>query len=162
MKEEELMIGDFVYYSPSKYATKVMEVRRSVDEWYIRCIRDAKDTHYEAQLEDFNVGILRPIPLTKEILEKNEFYEIHKDEFEKTRTHMYALLEHEGGFVVCGSDDYGYYLGIDLNGYPVFVGEFQYHNGRYVQGEYPINNLKYVHQLQHMLNFFNVEKEIKL
>ena len=76
MKANELMIGDWVYYSyANPFVTKVIDVCSHYgDEHFIRCKRDEKDNLYKQdQLEDFNVGILRPIPITKEILEKNGF-----------------------------------------------------------------------------------------
>lgn len=144
MKAEDLMIGDLVYYSyPNSFVTKVIDVCSHGEEHFIRCKRDAKDNLYKQdQLEDFNVGILRPIPLTPEILEKNDilyekqsFYYVIKDDEDLECTY-YIQQVLQGDWVV----------GVDIGAYDCSV----------------FARVKYVHQLQHALKLCKIDKEIKL
>ena len=113
-----------------------------------------------------NVDNLEGIPLTQKILELNNFVEIEKDQFKNTRTHIYAYIEdneYEDGFVICGDDINGYYLGYNLHGYPVFIGKNVASNDPNLMSYvYPKYNAKYVHQLQNILTNFGIEKEIIL
>ena len=162
MNANELMIGDWVCTKVQvddtgtepvfgKIPQKVVELTEGVNGIYVNGV------------STFDGAEIEPIPLTSEILENNGFHEIHKEKFEETRTHMYVLVGYDEGFVVCGSDEYGYYLGVDIDSYPVFVGSYRVSDNRYTKGTlYPKNNLMYVHQLQNILKLFGVEKEIEL
>jgi hypothetical protein len=136
MKAEELMIGDLVYYSYANlFVTKVIDVCSHGEEHFIRCKRDEKDKdnlYKQDQLEDFHVGIIRPIPLTKEILEKNGF--------EKNRDYGYFI----------GQSNSGYYIYFDNNHLSIQAG--------YDVIEFAC--CEYVHELQHVLNLCKIEKEI--
>lgn len=137
MKAEELMIGDLVYYSYSNpFVTKVIDVCSHGEEHFIRCKRDEKDNLYKQdQLEDFHVGILRPIPLTKEILEKNGFKE--------HRYYGYFIGQSNSGYYIYFDNNY---LSIHQSGYDII--EFAW--------------CEYVHELQHALKLCGIKKEIIL
>lgn len=143
MKAEDLMIGDLVYYSyANQYAAKVIDVCGHGEEPFIRCKRDERDELYKLnQFEDFHVGILRPIPLTIEILKKNGYvYNEMRDVWE---------LIPNNGYGVCCNDDgtFEFCLGV-FDGYH---GDIIYHY---------IADVEYVHKLQHMLKDCKIEKEI--
>ena len=139
MTAKDLMIGDWVLFAGDKY---------------------------QIHKEDFSAKYnFEPIKLTSEILEKNGFIEIEKEHFKETSTHIYAYLgdndEFEDGFAICGSDKVGYYLGYNLNGYPVFIGKNVPSTDPNCMGYvYPKYNVNYVHQLQHILNLFEIETNI--
>ena len=148
MKAEELMIGDLVYYCyANPFVTKVIDVCSHGEEHFIRCKLDEKDKdnlYKQDQLEDFHVGILIPIPLTKEILEKNGFkiggYAVLEID---TNTHLeYYLPEHRLRKVWCGIDE------LDNHAEKTEI-TFQCH-------------CFYVHELQHALKMCGIEKEIVL
>lgn len=140
------MIGDWVCYNkPNGYLTRVGDIRRYGDEkhgyeYAIECKRDERDPLYEKvlfQLDLFNVKILHPVLLTMGILERNGF--------------MYHAPERG----MCGVATASYY---DCKGSPRI----------YCDGD-PFSvwfedevNIKYVHQLQHVLRLCGLEKEIKL
>lgn len=113
-----------------------------------------------------SIDNLEGIPLTQKILELNGFIEIDKHKFKETSTHVYVYVEDgemEDGFAICGDDTNGYYLGVYLNQYPVFVGKNVPSKDPNLMGyAYPKYNAKYVHQLQNILNLFEIEKDIVL
>ena len=139
MKAEDLMVGDLVYYSyANHFVTKVIDVCSHGEEPFIRCKRNEKDSLYkQGQLEDFHVGILRPIILTEEILKKNGFYgEVYLwinagDE----KTLEYYPFEHRLSL----------WYGGEKNQEILFKG-----------------HCFYVHELQHALKLCGIEKEIIL
>ena len=140
MKAAELMIGDLVYYcSVNQYVTKVIDVcTHHGEEHYIRCKRDERDNLYKQYpLEDFHVDILRPIPLTPEILETNNF---QKD---PCYIDIYWRPDFRKFCFVKECDDW--YFAI-------------WHKG----GHICIAKCNYVHKLQHILRDLEIEKEIIL
>lgn len=136
MKVEDLMIGDLVYYSyPNSFVTKVIDVCSHGEEHFIRCKRDEKDNLYKQdQLEDFNVGILRPIPLTPEILEKNGF--------EKHISDTRMFFQHDE-----------YHLS-----YYIVNKHFTIYNQ--IDGSLIQRVIVNVHELQHALKLCGIDKEI--
>lgn len=149
MKVEDLMIEDFVYYSyPNPFVTKVIDVCSHGEEHFIRCKRDEKDNLYKQdQLEDFNVGILRPIPLTPEILKKNGF---NDTSFEANYKYKYVIHtnKYQLGYYLKTNSFNIYKKGIDpFYTKDVFCCGFQ-------------NIVKYVHELQHALKLCGINKEI--
>ena len=135
MKVEELMIGDLVYYSyPNPFVTKVIDVCSHGEEHFIRCKRDEKDNLYKQdQLEDFNVGILKPIPLTPEILEKNGF----------------KKPENNCNYIIHNT--------LIFNDFTLALCTYDYNSIT------PYNHIcycRYVHELQHVLKLCGINKKI--
>ena len=145
MKSEELMIGDLVYYSyPNPFVTKVIDVCSHGEEHFIRCKRDEKDIYKQDQLEDFHVGILRPIPLTPEILKKNGFVNSYIDvSLNKDSVYKYNHF-YTGNSVI-----------VDMESNKLIV---KYENDIWMN--LPYNRTIYVHELQHVLKHCDIKKEI--
>ena len=132
MKASELQLGDWIQgYLPDTYS-KVCGILNET-----RIAVTTKDgTYMDVSIED-----IQPILLTSEILEKNGFGYIEKDE---------NILH--------------YYLGE-----PYFSKDLNLHIGTYNTGRFWLNyyynyihGLRYVHQLQEAFRLFGIEKEIEL
>lgn len=153
MKTEDLMIGDWVCYSiPNKYYTKIQEIRCTQDgeEYYIRCHRDANDTFLEQlKYEDFSVDIIHSIPLTPEILEKNEFEKVDNGE---TYYKYYRTKEDSCTDILLVDGEDGNW-DIEIINYKKYGNKIYYKN--------KFTFLK-VHELQHALRLCNIDKEIIL
>lgn len=124
MRASDLMIGDYVTVTPSDMLIQVAAThKRKVA--YHACT---------SKLSWVREGLLRPIPLTREILEKNGM---------KFRTNV-------GWF----AEDDEYFLEISTKGDNVYwtINDW----------EYSILKLNYVHELQHALRLCEIEKEIVL
>lgn len=138
MKVEELMIGDWVYDGNS-----IAQVTG------ITCDGIIETTHNQSS----NIELIRPIPLSAEILEKNDF---KKDAFTNLSPDYYF-----------GNDEYS--ICVNLNStcdksksiwiekrsrrFTVSIEE-----ARHSLDKKPL----YVHQLQHALRLCEIEKEIVL
>ena len=146
MRANELMVGDWVCYSkPNNYYTKVEEIRCTSDgeEYYIRCHRDSKDTFLEQlKYEDFSVDILHPIPLTSEILKKNDF------KYGDGYGYSFVNRKELSGD---GFEEEKVYINTALNTLIIYTAASSIH--------LPV---KYIHQLQHALRLCGIEKEIAL
>lgn len=144
MKVEELMIGDWVectYWTPSKQL-KVAEIRRIMDN----------ETKIGVFCDDliliFRQSEVKPIPLTPEILEKNEF-------LANKHVYPYPYYEYEVkenkvkvGFVFPQGNKTSYkepWVYIDSE--RVFIEHLP---------------CVFVHQLQHAMRLCWIEKEIEL
>lgn len=145
MKAEELMIGDLVYYCYANlFVTKVIDVCSHGEEHFIRCKRDEKDIYKQDQLEDFHVGILRPIPLTPEILKKNGF------KLNEAVEDYYCIYNGIDGRVsLCNDKEYmntnnAWDVHIDSENYCTIAN----------------CELTYLHELQHILRLCKIDKEI--
>ena len=149
MEANELMIGDWVCYSkPNNYCTKVKEIKCThsfPDDviYYIEGQRDNRDRLKNECDESFVVDIISPIPLTKEILEKNGW--VYNNEDEK----FYPETWVGGGLMLQGADDCGYCIVVtsnyddeDTNDTPFII--------------------LYVHELQHVLMLRRIKREIIL
>lgn len=146
MKAEELMTGDLVYYCyANQFVTKVIDVCSHGEEHFIRCKRDEKDNLYKQdKLEDFNVGIIRPIPLTPEILKKNGFVNSYIDlSLNKDSVYKYNHF-YTGNSVI-----------VDMESNKLIV---KYENDIWMN--LPYNRTIYVHELQHVLKHCDIKKEI--
>ena len=140
MKVEDLMIDDLVYYSyPNQFVTRIIDVCSHGEESFIRCQRDSKDKLYvPGKFEDFHVDILRPIPLTTEILEKNGWI---LKEFGCHKQFQYSFEDYDTEII----------LKIDYEKPNFIVSFFR-----------TSFELKYVNELQHALKLCGIEKEIVL
>ena len=141
MKATELMIGDLVTFKDSQNDEAPIVVRiwqiNGADEALVKI--DGDEALDEIEIDDNVVGI----PITAEILKKNGFGYIEKDE--------QFMLTH-------------YYLGTSR-----YCKNMDLHIGTNNSGDYWINDrrnslygLHYVHELQHVLRLWNIEKEIVL
>lgn len=139
MKVDELMVGDLVYYSyPNQFITKVIDVCSHGEDPFIRCQRDPKDNLYvPCKFEDFHVCILRPIPLTHEILEKLGF---------KERNPYFGNKEYISDFHVM--------LRSWNNGESFNFHFYESASGRDCWFPYPV---QYVHELQHYFKDCNLK-----
>ena len=124
MKASDLMIGDYVTVIPSGMIIQVAAVhKRKVA--YHACT---------SKLSWVREGLLRPIPLTREILEKNGM---------KFRTNVGWFAEDDDGSLEISTKGENVYWTIN-------------------DWEYSILKLNYVHELQHALKLCRIEKEIVL
>lgn len=122
MKVTELMIGDWVYNSLTDLTFQVYP--QFFSQWSNR-------------LEQF-IAIIKPIPLTPEILEKNGF------KYKEGEIGMYGVE-----ITPCYlRDDVPFEVFCDGEPFAIWFKE-------------PIS-IKYVHQLQHALRLCGIEKEIVL
>ena len=129
MRASDLMIGDYVTVTPSGMLIQVAATHK-------------RKVAYHActdKLSWVREGLLRPIPLTREILEKNgfEYCEVHR---------MYLYL-----------DDF---FDIKIRQYSDMMWEFTYCNNEMNLPDTQIAGIGYVHHLQHALNMVGVEKDI--
>lgn len=124
MKASDLMIGDYVTVTPSGMLIQVAATHK-------------RKVAYHActdKLSWVREGLLRPIPLTRQILEKNGM---------KFRTNVGLFAEDEE-----------YFLEISTKGENVYwtINDW----------EYSLLKLNYVHELQHALKLCRIKKEIVL
>lgn len=130
MNAKELMLGDWVQgYLPVylKIAAILSEERVAVY---------CKDTYIELTVDD-----IRPVPLTVELLKKNGFGYIEKDE------HLQHLYPGESQFC----EDMNFHIGTDNSG------KF-WLNYRHCD----IVSIYNVHELQHAFRVCGIDKEIGL
>ena len=127
------MIGDWADFAPELGDQPIAKIITARDLYMI----------------DNGRMVIRPIPLTVEILEKNGFNEPPLE-----------MQKRERFVVLCKEYQINYYFNINwfsiyknagVNGsdYPVFICSFQ-------------ERIKYVHELQHALRLCKVDKEIVL
>jgi hypothetical protein len=148
MKREELMVGDWVmsrrYVTPSRvYATYL---NTSDERFAVTITNEAEDGSTTA---GHSMDELTPIPITNEILENNGFYRISAmdAELDVYGEEFVYKLETDEAYVNVEVE----YDGADLRWLYIRV-----------KGEGCEKLIKYVHELQHALKFFGVEKEIVL
>lgn len=141
MKATELMIGDLVTFKECQNDEAPIVIRiRAINGGDEALVEIDKDKAFnEIEIDDDIVGI----PITPEILKKNGFGYIEKDE--------QFMLTH-------------YYLGTSWH-----CKDMDLHIGTNNLGDYWINDrrnslygLHYVHELQHAFRTFGVETEIAL
>lgn len=144
MKANELMIGDLINgFGVVRRVTGIHGLERPEDDGLLTTM--VPGCEFPESNLSFRPCYARPIPLTKEILEKNGFE-----------------VQDQGG----GRSDVWIGFGIDCEG-DIEV-EFQHNIPTHLKidgvfkGEYYIStNIKYVHELQHALRLCGVEKEVE-
>ena len=143
MKTNELMVGDWVY----------MKAHRGFDSQYIKVesIPDpSSDTHYghigsypisdDMDFRDIEDSHLEPIPITRAILEKNGF---------ESDNNMFGLCDYElsKSYILENRVDRFY-----------FVKRFPGH----CHSTFFIIEVRFIHELQHCLKLFGINKTIEL
>ena len=130
MKVEDLMINDFVWYNGRNL--KVAAIPNEIDTVIL----------YELGTIGYEVGIsdIKPIPITKEILEKNGFEEVTSHSYYYTDTKAEDHLT-----IIMSLEDDGYWRVRIVNGYE-FIRVY----------------IKYIHELQHAIKLCKINKEITL
>ena len=124
MKASDLMIGDYVTVIPSGMLIQVAAVhKRKVA--YHTCT---------GRLSWVREGLLRPIPVKQEILEKSGM---------KSYDNVVYFAKDEGNFLEISTIGGNVYWTIN-------------------DWEYSLLKLNYVHELQHALKICGIEKEIEL
>lgn len=141
MKVKDLMIGDWVVFHDSGYASdgtvwkkdRVCQID-SIDtdvrvKWY-------DEDGYEEEWPNVSVMHLSPIPLTPEILEKNGWVkDLYSDEsYDNEELECLSLWVGEDS-----KNKWWWHVGVDL-----------------------VTPINYVHELQHALRLCGKEKEIEL
>lgn len=135
MKENELMIGDWVMYNPNVFIEDEYETAK---EWFPTQINSGEDIDLAIE------GCYAPIPITMQILEKNGFTEI------------------KGAYQTFKIDIYGYLIKVTFhkenketnNGNPFLVIDSR--------PSYYSSECLYVHELQHVLKLLGIKMEIAL
>lgn len=139
---KDLMVGDWVAYDKANmYIAQIKEIRQTQDgeEFYINCLRDFRDPlSKKYQLDSFNVEILRPIPITNEILEKNGF-------------------EHQHNIGYVYEDGYGWKVV-----YETFDNTLKIFSNYDMLFNITFFDRIAVHELQHVLKVCKIDKEIEL
>ena len=135
MKANELMIEDYLYWGKDKIV-KVQMIRKYGDNFGIDVVYNNSVNLYFCTDNDdiyfYNIDDLKPIPLTPEILEKNGWEE---------RPTGYVFYTDGKRY-----DNSLWYI-FGCNTFIVNRAEFQ---------------IKYVHELQHVLRLCGIVKEIEL
>lgn len=138
MISRELMLNDWIEVISNDHLKYVQ-----IKEIYQNSIL-TEESEYES--EEIRIDNIKPIPLTPEILEKNGI--------------VYDYDEEE-----CVAD----YHYIKLKGYQYYDDDvlIDYCNGRIkivrdITGSIEIEEIKYVHELQHALRLLGIEKTIEL
>lgn len=151
MKETELMIGDYLYWGKDKIV-KVQMLRKYGDNFGVDAIyNDSVNLYFCTDNDDiysYDIDELKPIPLTPDILEKNDFVA-------NKHVYPYPYYEHINeenklkiGFAFPQGDKTSYK--------EPWV---------YIDSEYAfVEHLPciYVHELQHALRLTGIKKELKL
>lgn len=150
MKENELMVGDWVYgctdpYSPDEEQKKfpVKVIRIDIDGDIYTMGKSPSDDPY-----DYEWWNIEPIPITPEILEKNGFKKLGFDGWEFDYVTEGGCLIYE----VLWRCDYPkeYHTHLTIKSYSPDFGSFK---------SFRIDS---VHELQHALRICGIKKEIKI
>lgn len=143
MKVAELMIGDWVLSFPDKCKVDsiicLREVHTAEEKWMAVVHIGGNE------FQRVNVGILEPISLTREILERNGFCDTYKDR---------SLAKDD---VFKWYDMYGHCVTVDMNANAIKI----QHDSR-VLLDLRYNIVVPVHELQHTLRQCGIDKDIEL
>lgn len=148
MRLEELMIGDWVLHDGESYQIRqlgIYGVNRDGDDYPAVCVGKPEGIGLIIERNE-----IEPIPLTREILEKNGFT---GGEYKSYTGDVWYLKEE--GFRKIGltmSRKESTLWGEKIKPlYPDSIGH-----------KFAVPNIKFVHQLQHALRLCNITKEIKV
>lgn len=144
MRQDELQIGDLVQSFPDTGKIDgivcLREEHTAEEKWF--AVVHLGGNKYER----VNVGVLNPIPLTGEILKKNGFFYDDKN---------YILSYKEG------AHDVALYIS-QMHMAPGFVTGTPDLNSKKPYSLNVFGTLHYVHELQHLLKFLKIKKDIVL
>lgn len=149
MKTGELMIGDWVYSSFSSHPCKITHIGLFGDEYIevgVTCVLGLKD-----------IASLTPIPLTQEILEKNDFFLGYTSNEEDAISQI--GVECQEGYVYeegCGSVKV--IFPNESDGGVIELSDQNFDRNM----EFYFVKTMYVHELQHALKLCGIDKEIVL
>lgn len=132
MKAEGIRVGDYFMVEPSGMTIKVAAIHN-------------KKVGYHAvtnRLEWVRIGLLRPIPLSREIFERNGFEKVEDIGFS-------LYCKDENGFAMYHIYYHHHYY-LDIDGYIRGIGTFE--------GV----NIQYLHQLQQAMDLCRITREIKI
>lgn len=157
MKTKDLMIGDWVNVLPisrkvKAHYDKVESIRKEyTGQLYIEGGYHNRE-HIGDDWFDWSVGIdnIAPIPLTTEILKKNGFVLVQK---ENEEDNVYEEWKYENGLISICFEPTVIWLEVHNGGENSPVKTVNY----YTDGDEI-----YVHELQHILKLLNIDKEIEL
>ena len=151
---KDLQIGDFVCYSKANnYITKVEAINNpgqtyTSDEYDIKCHRDKNDPLSEKNpIDYFNVEILYPIQITRDILKANGWIT------DKDFPYSYYKIDDHNQL------EYYHY---ERRLRRIYEGVDEWENHSLVRDITFQCQCTYVHQLQHALKMAGVLNEIKL
>lgn len=136
MKATEIQIGDWVKYTNPPYI-KVASITKRKIGYHIK--DDEPRMHYVRLCE------VEPIPLTAEILKKNGF-----EESERFRSTTFRLFVKDCFVVIDSFHDN------KVGRYNWAIGVHSCYTG------YQCAMIHYVHELQHALRLYGIDKEIEL
>lgn len=133
MTANQLMIGDWVLQCELNVPVKVQS---------IMCHYADEDVYFYHEASEYISGVykLEPIPLTKEILEKNSFLEVEAIEYPSHSVGISFLYRNT-------SEGLRIFVQNACTGGPTCT---------------MIKTCKYVHEVQHMIKMCDIEKEIVL
>lgn len=144
MKANELMIGDYFNVHPSNMAIRVAAIHKG-KVGYHACTN---------KLAWVRVDLLRPIPLTPEIFEKNGFERcvnsisrISVSSIPICESNQFANKEFGGNTRIIDMGTHGFTLLTDVFG---------------MTNKNKVNHLFYLHELQHALRLCGIDKTITL
>lgn len=134
MKAEELMVGDYVQVSSTQKAVKIAAVHHKKIGYHV----------YEYKLSWVRQGLLCPIPLTPEILNKNGFIPLEEDSY------IYKQLNSD-------KSDVDFSIVVDL--LVPYLSHIEKHS---MPKSRCSGEIRYVHDLQQALRQCKIKKEIVL
>lgn len=133
MKPEELQIGDWVWYNPNVFNEDEYELPK---ECYPTKIESGEDIDLAIE------GCYEPIPITHEILLKNEFMESRQGD-------LFFVVENKNNETLAIISYFPSYR-LEIESWDDLIGSFE------------SCSIKYIHQLQQAMRLCGITKEIKI
>lgn len=144
MKPTELRVGNIISLIHEEWGD-MPAVITSINDCGDLCLRCLGETNTDEEYE-CTMNEVYPIPITKEILLKNGFYDNGKAQF------YYPLKDKGRITIMCATDDYKSWL--------VMVDSMRYE--KFISTDASNHNAQYVHELQNVIQMAKVDKEIVL
>ena len=148
----DVMLGDWVLYEHKNSRGETVSIHCLKVENITKDSLCMRSGDYW-RVQKTGLGMVKPIPLTGEILEKNGFEEL-MSEGKGVAAMFGRKVEHTGVWMYCIPDTF------DSISY---IPERKLLHLKVMEGGITdLHNLQYVHELQHILRLFGIEKEIIL